>query len=193
LESIIYGWRINQKNNAIWIFQNDLRSLMFIKRPSLLMKNLSFLFLLFTSLTLTLTSCSKDDDGDGGTRFECQVDGDGYKTTGINAYAVNFSGDSYTVYGNMPGEETVIYINLDKSAGEGTFQMGDFAGNISAYVSEPNNVSFSTILAAGTGEVTVSSLSDTRVKGSFSFNAVNFDNPTDFRVVTEGEFDVEFN
>lgn len=156
------------------------------------MKYLKLLTVLFLSATIFIACNKDDDDDDVGTFFECKIEGDEFRVTGTNAYAFDFTLDRYGIYGSDIDEETLIYINLPQSAGEGTYQMGALGGDVNAYLVYSDTINYSTILGMDNGQVTITTYDPPLVEGFFNFTVTNFNDPGDTRVVTDGEFRVEF-
>lgn len=161
------------------------------------MKYLKFIALTLLAGSLTLSSCSKDDDNDdnsGGSFFECKIDGQQFRFTDTEAYAVDFSGDDYTVYGSdiLGSPATTIYLNLLESSGEGTFDVG-FTGQASGYVVlNDGSDTYTTLFGTNNGTITVTKFDPPNFEGTFSFTANHTDNITDVVEVTDGKFKVEF-
>ncbi len=108
------------------------------------------------------------------------------------------SGTVLTIAGSdlKAGTTTQITINLPNVTGTGTFQLNpNFAGQLAML-----NVSTGTTLAAwttalspGTGSISITTLTDARVAGTFNFTAQASAAPaTGQRVVSSGTFDIAF-
>ncbi|MBL7827225.1 MAG: hypothetical protein JNJ57_11375 [Saprospiraceae bacterium] len=149
------------------------------------MKKITF-YLLF--LCLIAISCNKDSDG--GNYFRFKINGEEREASGLLAYATRFS-DFLTIYGvfDANGNET-SYISLPLNITEGDHQLND--GEHIAYYVDANDVAYSTLWGSGSGTVTIESISEKSVKGTFSFNVYDSDTETVKKTVTEGEFNVDF-
>jgi len=116
-----------------------------------------------------------------GTEFvEEQIDG---------ALLTNVSGmpDQISVVGSKNNGDRVG-LNIIRSLALGTYQ---FTGPLGANVNGScvlNNVLYN----ADSGSLTITSKTDTRIKGTFSMVVKNF-TTSDTKAVTEGTFDVEYN
>ena len=156
-------------------------------------------FILFFALVFTglmSTSCKKDNDTtpepDPVTVehfFSCELDGATYYAEGIYAYAVDFDGE-INIYGVTGADfEDAIYIEMPSDFTVGTHTFND---EYFAYV-VIGETAQSTRLEGGSGSVTINSWDGKKIKGSFEFTAVDFDDPSKKVEVKEGAFNVEIN
>jgi hypothetical protein len=170
------------------------------------MKNVKkFTLILFVSLAMF--ACKSDDDaGDGGNAgngsVQAKVNGSNFESNRDFTVASQTSSGStttVTIQGtNNDGKGIVLIINGFE--GEGTYSVG---GNnmvfvvgtyVEADISNPMNTQtwsapFDTSVA---GEVNVTSVTSTKIEGSFNFNAKN-NNDNSMRNITDGSFNVDFN
>lgn len=156
------------------------------------MRALSRLILGLTALSLA-AACGGgggDDDpnGPGGpTNFSAEVDGEEW--TGLGN-AARSAGGIYVITG-ADGTDG-ISIQLYNIPGPGTYALGmnatGFGGT--ALVSTPG-AGWSTPLTGRSGSVTITTLTDTRIVGTFEYDATPLNGTaTGTRVVTNGEFDM---
>ena len=160
-----------------------------------------FLFLGLAAMLAFTTSCKKDEDttpdpdpvpevvNQGGSFFSFDMEGTTYKTEGFYAYAVDFD-ETINIYGVLDATgEDAVYIELPAGFSEGVH---DFNQEVFAYVVIGEKV-YSTRLGNGSGSVTIDEFDGVNIKGSFSFEAVNFDDEADVTKVTNGSFNVDIN
>lgn len=158
------------------------------------MFNFSKFVLIATLFSLTFTSCGSDDDDSGSNTtssfFQCKIDGETYKVTGDNnAFAQKISNDLFGIYGNedptKPNPKRV-YISLIKAPSVGSFEIKDNeTGNASILL---GSTLYNSAFPGGTGSIKIDELTNTRIKGSFSFVGVT--PASESKKVTEGSFDV---
>jgi hypothetical protein len=137
------------------------------------------------------SSCSKDGIS-ASAYFNAKLDGKNYKCSGVYAYATTFS-DTYNIYGVADENSTgrAIYIAIDKSRTEGTYQLND-SKNFALFQDE-NKVGYRSDYKGGSGEVTITKKTATSVKGTFKCVVQQNPNGSGKSVsFTEGEFSVEF-
>lgn len=144
-------------------------------------------------MTLTVFSCS-DTAGDDGSTWECQLDGDQFKIEGFYAYATIFSIDNtMAIYGSedvTKSSYTTIYITLPDEGKVGVYDL-DAGNTAEAYGNIVNAAGdfYTTAFADGKGTLEITDLTDSNVKGTFSFEAFNTDGES--KMVSGGSFDVE--
>ena len=109
------------------------------------------------------------------------------KAEGIWAYGVDFD-DTYNVYA-VQDKGITMYVAVDQSLSEGTHTMDD---NTFALIAYEDGTGLATFREGGSGTVTVEERTATTFKGTFSYTAVNYDDPNHKIVVTDGKFDVVF-
>lgn len=170
------------------------------------------LFLL-SFLLFGLASCSSDDDGGGsgnvteGT-MAFKVNGTKVKTLKETTFASKSSG-TLMIQGNTGGTQAkALSLTLVGFEGEGTYDLGGSIPNFTnasynVFEIDPNNPmnTESKIWAAPygdplqkVGEIKVSEITETYVKGTFTFEGARFgdnDNIIDYVNITEGAFHVK--
>ena len=144
-------------------------------------------FLLFLSL---LISCGNNDDDDLGVSGEGSLSAkvDGTKFTALSvAVAATTSNDVLAVQGS-DASGIFIRINIMNYNGKGTYKTGDNIANASSmiYGTVQPIASWASTFNIGNGTVTVTEDTETTVKGTFSFTAVNDDMGS--KTITEGTF-----
>lgn len=164
------------------------------------------ILVLMAVVAISLTSCSKDDDGgDGGSAASgtivAKVSGSDYKSEPMITSATRADGNGVStlvITGNtMDGKNISLSIN-GGFEGVGTYNIGGGAnvfGNASYTeidVANPTDAQmwvapYDTSVA---GEIKVSEVTSTNVKGTFHFKGKNADGS--FKDITEGSFDVDF-
>lgn len=158
------------------------------------MRLLARLFLGIAALTLAAACGGGGDDdpqGPGGaTNWSALIDGEEW--TGLGN-AARSAGGIYTITG-ADASGGAISISLYNIPGPGTYALGmnatGFGGT--AIVSEASPISgWATVLNGRAGSVTITTLTDTRIAGTFQYTAAAQNGAaTGTRVVTEGEFDM---
>ena len=172
-------------------------------------------------LLLPLAACDSSDDGDGdgpgsipgatsdnrvtwragGTSYTVQGDGQSGNPTGgaaagtYTANGVNGQGQlsllATAVQGTTPSVLTIAAVGI---AGEGTFTLAQGDGNLLSFtrnVVSGTSVTTTTYVG-GSGSLTVSQLTDTGMRGTFSFDAANPDDASDAVSISSGTFAVAF-
>jgi len=166
----------------------------------------SYLIALTILLTGVLTfSCKSDDDGGGGGgassgTITAKVDGTTVTTIELTT-AAQISGGALMITGNDGGSSTnkAFSLSITSLDGTGTYPIGGGANvfNVASYVetnvSDPMNAQIWQAPYDDTqvGEINISELSDSHVKGTFSFHAKNADG--NIKNITEGSFNVGLN
>lgn len=163
------------------------------------MKTLAkFLFISFLAVSL-LSGCSKKEDDNtepennntAAGSLSCKVAGTAW-TASLAVVATN-SGGVLTVTGSDSNAKQcqVIVYNPD---GTGTYTLGGSMTNPSTgrwtESLDPNTGTYTTSMGLGTGTVEITELTDTSIKGTFSFTAKNLEQ-TDISI-TEGSFNANF-
>lgn len=172
------------------------------------MKNFKRAILLFMAVVaISFTSCSNDDDGGNGGgaasgTIAAKVSGVAdFMSDPIITTAVKSDGggtSSLTITGNTMNGRNISLSIMGGFQGVGTYGIGGGAnvfGNASyteTDLTNPTNpviwvAPYDTVVA---GEIKVSEISDTNIKGTFYFKGKNADG--NFKDVTEGAFDVDF-
>lgn len=171
-------------------------------------KTISSLFLA-AFVALTTLSCSGDDSGGstGGVAaagtIEAKVGGSNFKSMTIATTALKVSvggATSITIQGSDSSGKTIQLILNGVDATTGSYDIG-VDTNISAVgtYTEINTSTFaSTTWAAPyegggvVGEITITEITDTNIKGTFNFTGRNQENASDTKAVTNGAFNVAF-
>ena len=159
------------------------------------MKTRFILFFTLAFIGLMSTSCKKDKDttlepdppASSESYFDCKIDGAAFHTEGaLNAYAFVFE-ESFNVYG-VPDidAEDAVYLQLPKG-----FETGTHAFNEEFFASVVmGGKTLATLVADGNGSITIDSFDGERIKGTFTFSAVDYDDHSHKMVITNGKFDV---
>jgi len=150
-------------------------------------------------------SCKSDDDGGGGGSaaegtVTAKVNGNGFTSVEMATFASINSG-TLMVQGNTGGTSSqAIVLQIIGFDGTGTYPIGGGANiyNVASYtetdvdLSNPTNPDVVTWQApyddSQVGEINISEVTDTKVKGTFSFQAKNADG--NIKNITEGSFNV---
>jgi hypothetical protein len=175
------------------------------------MKTIKFICacLLVTS-SMFISSCSSDDDGGGGGSaaagtIRAKVNGSTVTTLEIATFANQF-GSIMQIQGNTGGTSSKAFVlNILTFDGVGTYDIrggetGLGQANVS-YVETTVDLSNPTAPDIKTwnapfeggekvGEIKISEVTDTNVKGTFFFTAKNVDDNTT-KEITEGSFNIE--
>lgn len=157
--------------------------------------------------SLTLSSCGGSDDGGGGGSaangtIKAKVGGSNFTSMQIASFAYKQAiGNAYMI--TLQGSDAsgkVIQLILNGVDGQtGTYEISDTA-NISAvgsYTEINVNTMTSQTWAApydgsgAAGSITISEITDTNIKGTFSFTAKNQEG-ADTKSVTNGAFNLDF-
>ncbi len=165
----------------------------------------SYLFVLTLVLTGLFTfSCKSDDDGGGGGgaaegTITAKVNGAGFTSSSMTTSGT-MVGTTLSFLGtNSEGKSIQFVVNgLD---GTGTYQIGGGANiSIAASYSEVNlsNPGNSQVWQAPfddsvAGEISFSEISNSKVKGTFTFECKNVNGDGSIKNVTEGSFNVTLN
>lgn len=157
-------------------------------------------FGLFLFSALLFISCGDDDDnggnGDSNDKFECTIDGTSHKISGQYAWAafVGSGEDLFAIYGSedqtQSGGFQNVFLSFDGGKPTvGTHEMGLGKKAIGTILNTRDNTTFISGLQGGGGSIEITEISDSRVKGTFSFTAVSTDGSTT-KKVENGTFDV---
>ena len=178
----------------------------------------AFLPLLFV-LLLPLAACDSNGDGDGDgpgsipgapsdNRITWRIGGTSYAAEGDNqtpltgaatgtytASGVGGQGQlslfATAVQGTTPSILTIAAVGI---SGEGTFTLPQSGGNLLSFtrtVVSGTSVTTTTYIGES-GSLTVSQLTDTGMRGTFSFDAANSDDASDAVSISSGTFAVAF-
>jgi len=164
------------------------------------MKTLRFLSLILM-VSLAVVSCKKDDDGGedptgGEGTLTAKVDGQTVNTT-LGITAVENSGTLAISGGTMESENLQIIITSFN--GVGTYPLNFTNIGTYSYLPDPSNPDPNTVVVyatvnglQNTGEINITSYSNSNVKGTFSFTGYNYQDTSDTVSVTEGQFNINF-
>lgn len=157
------------------------------------MKLLSRYSLALVAGSLVLACGGGGGDGDGGggpggqSNMTAQVDGDDFSALGN---AARSAGGIYTITGiDAPNAISILLYNIP---GPGTYALGMNATGFGGQgIVSSTNAGWGTELNGRSGSVTITTLTDTRIAGTFHFDA----EPTTgtaagTKEVTDGEFDM---
>lgn len=162
---------------------------------------------LFLTLTFAIASCSSNDDNStpitpvtppaNSSFITAKVNGQGFSTNifGVSAASANRSGTGsgtlIQVLGSNLGSNS-ISINLIGVTTTGTYTIDPSVdGSVMAYTPGTGGVSYGTGICDGSGgTLTVTTLTDTKIEGTFSFVGKDGENcgTSETKNVTEGSF-----
>ncbi len=169
-------------------------------------KTYLFLFIIIAA-GLISSSCKSDDDGGGGGSaangtITAKVNGSSVTTMKEVTFAYNVSG-TLTIQGNTGGTSSKAFsLLINGIDGTGTYPIGGGANiaNSASYMeievdmSNPQNSITHTWQAPydsnQVGEINISELTQTNVKGTFSYTAKNVLGDGSTKTITEGSFNV---
>ena len=142
---------------------------------------------------LSAPSCSDnsptDTDDEPSGALSAQIDGQSWSATTRN---VTYVSGTVTVTGTDGSQRTVLVAAANVTA-PGSFQLtqGNPNGAIASVIE--GAAIWSSSVAGGTGTLTISVLTATRVKGSFTFTGLPATaSATGTRAVTSGQFDLAY-
>jgi hypothetical protein len=143
---------------------------------------------------LLLSACTNDTTGPaatgGGAAFAAKIDGTPWTSlTSSTAVTASASGTFTIIGANSAG--VGLSLSLFNVAGPGTYELGigpTLTGGLAT--SSGGAASWSTPLTGAAGTLTVSTVSVTRIAGTFSFVATPVYGSTTNRTITEGTFDL---
>ena len=153
-------------------------------------------------LAVLFAACSSDSDGGGGstpsgTYIKSKIDGVEFKTLEVQGQSLAVamktgSGDQTLIMisggGDMNGS-TSMAINLLGISTPGTYNITPDSDSVMAYIDNTNTTSYDTSNCDGaTGTITITTLNDTKIDGTFNFTAKNDENCTQSKAVTQGSF-----
>ncbi|MDR6301850.1 DUF6252 family protein [Mesonia maritima] len=169
------------------------------------MRKLMYLFLGLS--LITSISCSKDDDGGSSNNasngiVKAKIDGASFSSSaqGTQASRVdNNGGITIAIVANDLNSGKNITLNINSIDGEGTYDIGGdnlvfiVASYTEGNASDPlNSQSWTAPYDEGgvAGEIKISELTDSKIKGTFSFKGKNPNDDT-FKELTEGSFNLD--
>lgn len=165
---------------------------------------------LFAALAVTFTSCSSDDGGSGGNAaagtMKAKVAGSNVTTLEITTFAT-ISGNVLILQGNTGGTSSKAFnLNVGAYNGVGTYDIGGgttglgqaTASYIEIVVDIANPTAFQSTTwqapftgGAKVGEVSVSEVTSTNIKGTFFYTAKKNSGDMSEIAITEGSFNIE--
>ena len=161
-----------------------------MQRISLIKYRFVSLYALATCLVL-LASCSKDNTAaplDRGS-FTASIDGQAWVSDIVSTAVYDEVLLNFSVGGSKAAEETTMIIDAVDVTGPGTFELGE-SDNVATYLDFITEERYETNEVM-TGTLRISSMNKGRVKGTFSFDAI--DNETGKIIqVRDGKFDVGY-
>ncbi|WP_084017513.1 DUF6252 family protein [Moheibacter sediminis] len=171
-------------------------------------KKLNIMMLLLISSAIFTFSCKSDDDGgNAGPAAEgtivAKVDGTTITTLEMVTFANLVSG-TLSIQGNTGGTSSkALTLLINGIDGVGTYPLGGGANiaNSASYMeivvdmSNPMNTQTHTWQApydsSQAGEIKISEMTATHVKGTFSFSCKNVNGDNSVKNVTEGSFNIQ--
>ncbi|HNP33632.1 MAG TPA: DUF6252 family protein [Flavobacterium sp.] len=166
-------------------------------------KQLSIVLVL--ALTSMLSSCSSDGDGGGSSAslgtLKGKVAGTNFTSMTAATFATKVTAGGTTtviVQGSDATGKAIHLMVMGTTVAAGTYQISDASISTEASYTEINlSTMSSTTWAApyessgNVGSITISEITDTNVKGTFTFTGKN-QSGTDTKQVTNGAFNVNF-
>jgi len=156
------------------------------------MKAGKFLMLVVLISSIAFTSCKKDDDtGDpstGNGSMTLKHAGTSWSAS-LAVQAVNTNGVINVTGSDSEARQAAITLFGVSSPGTYKIEMGAQHSGRWTEGADPSQTYVSNGVI-GTGTITITELSDTKIKGSFSFEAFNTAQTS--KSITEGAFDVTF-
>lgn len=159
---------------------------------------------LLALVAISFTSCKKDDDGDGGGAagsgtIVAKVDGSNFKSDPMLTSATMTTSEgvsSLMITGNTMDSRNITLSITTGFDGEGTYLIG---GGANIFVSgsyteiDPANPTDAQIWVAPydtevAGEIKISEVTDTNIKGTFHFKGKNADGT--FKTIADGSLNV---
>lgn len=161
------------------------------------MKLFKAFIIVLAVMSVSLTACKKDDNGDdnggnlpGTGTMTLKYNGTDWSAT-LTVQAVNSNGVINVTGsdGNAHQASVILY----GVSGPGTYALGaGYPQNLCTWTEGTDaSQTYSASLVLGSGSVTITELSDSKVKGTFEFTAYNTNQET--RQITEGAFEANFN
>ncbi len=159
------------------------------------MKKFKLVFVIMMSLAfISLTSCKKDGDDEvdpviGGGTMTLKVDGTSWSAS-LASQAVNASGII-----NVTGSDSdahQVAITLMNVSEPGTYKVGSMTSQHGIRWTEglESTDTYIANFTIGTGTITITELTASKIKGSFAGTVYNTGQNT--KSITEGSFDVSF-
>ncbi len=161
------------------------------------MKLFKVFMIMMAVISVSLTACKKDENDDdnggsvtGGGSMTLKYDGNDFSAT-LAVQAVNSNG-VINVTGS-DGNARQASLVLFGASGPGTYTIGAaFPQNLCTWTEGTNTTqTYTASFVIGSGTVTVTELTDSKIKGTFEFTGVNTNQET--RTITDGSFEANFN
>lgn len=169
------------------------------------MRMLKRLAVLATLVALGCGGGGDDDDngnptgppGGGATNgsFSVQINGAAWTAIGtINIQRQQNNTIGFAGSGSAGGTTYGVAVSIVNATGPGTHSLNIFAGGDGSNVALGNSsgVGYTTGLTGGSGTVTITSLTSTRIVGTFSGTAVPAGSSAANLVLVNGQFDIAF-
>lgn len=150
------------------------------------------MFFLLVILYVACVDNTPDVPGEGDNFFEYTANGEKFRAEDLFAYAVT-DGNEFTIYGTgdviNDTDATLTYIIVEEDKGTVTYNLSEGAEAIGYHVNQDGSFSYYTIPQGTDGELTITSKTSERIKGTFNFKAI--DPTTEEQIsITNGSFDV---
>jgi hypothetical protein len=146
------------------------------------------------ALAATLVGCGSDsstgpgDDLPTNGSMSARIDGTQW-TANVGIHAVRATGAI-----GFAGSDGQTLVSLGVAGGVGVHAIGGVTGANGTVTTSDSQRSWSAVSNKGSGTITITTLTEERVAGTFSFTAppVETTDASGTRVVTEGVFDIRF-
>lgn len=129
----------------------------------------------------------------GGQQFSATIDGTAWTSGSIYSSSIGSANGTFSIAGGTGVQSAAtMSLTLFNISAPGTYPLG-VGGSVPGGIASISQgvQSWSTPLSGAAGTVTVTSVSSTRLRGTFSYTATPFSgNPTNNRVVSNGVFDM---
>ncbi|AWA28771.1 hypothetical protein HYN48_00950 [Flavobacterium magnum] len=158
------------------------------------------------ALAFVFNSCSSDSDGGGSsslsTYISAKVDGVAFETASIQGQSFGVAsksgtGDMQVISVSCTNQSAITSQTYDAmhvilvgpvTAGT-TYQVNQDTDHTLGYVEAPGNISWDTgDCQNATGSITVTTLTDTKIEGTFNFTGSKDDDCASQKTVTNGKF-----
>lgn len=145
-------------------------------------------------LLVGITACGGDSTGPsvGDSAMTALIDGTGWSAEALLANAQYNETDDLLVLSGLNTTSYSIAINLDDVTTTGTYTLTNTFPLRFAVITTNAGGSWTSTTATGVATVTITSFTDTRVTGTFAFNAeaMGTSTVTGQLAVTDGQFDL---
>ncbi|OYU81662.1 MAG: hypothetical protein CFE23_04115 [Flavobacterium sp. BFFFF1] len=158
-----------------------------------------FGFTAMAALAIALSSCSSDSDGGSGsnaaTYINASVDGTAFETfevqgqSSASASRIVSGSDTFITITGVSSTTDAMEIVLHNITATGTYPAGPSNDLTLVYSATSSQMAYASDAdcTGATGTVTVTSISDTKIEGTFSFTGKT-DDCTGQKAVTNGKF-----